>query len=73
MHYQGLKPKLIREFIDEYKQGNKVRYCYCKEDTQEAINKLYSLSFLNYADITALFDWFLDSFEMRRNLNGDSF
>lgn len=41
MHYEKLKPKDIQQFIDEYRQGNKVRYYYCKDDTQEAINKLH--------------------------------
>lgn len=65
MHYEKLKPKDIQQFIDEYRQGNKVRYYYCKDDTQEAINKLQSLSYENYIDIAVLFNWFIKAFLMR--------
>lgn len=73
MHYQKLTPKEIQQFIEEYKDGRNICYILCKEDTQEAINDLHSLSYVDYDDVGALFDWLLDSFEMRRNSNDDSF
>ena len=72
MHYEGLIPKDIQQFIDEYRRGRKVQYYYCKEDTQEAIKKLQSLSYEDYVDIAALFDWFIKTFLMRASTK-DSF